>query len=222
MAFLSFNFIEIPFMAEQVAGNKSTQAKRSPEQLVLIAYLEQIGSISEAEYDQIFKLIKVRSYAKGKYLLREGGAGNTCYFVLRGCVRQYFLVDGIEKTTAFYTEGMPVSATFVYDNQPSKFFLICNEDCMLIEGKAEDEKVFFAQMPRMEMLSRIGVEKELQKSHEKMADFILSSPEERYLNLLETRPDLLDRVPQYQLASFLGVTPESLSRIRKRIMVNGR
>jgi CRP-like cAMP-binding protein len=49
--------------------------------------------------------------------------------------------------------------------------------------------------------------------------FVLHSPEERYLNLLKTRPELLDRVPQYQLASYLGVTPESLSRIRKRIMV---
>ena len=222
MALLSFNFVEVSFMAEQVAENKRAQAQRSPEELVLMGYLSQIGSISDAEFDQIFKLIKVRSYAKGKYLVREGGPGDTCYFVLRGCVRQFYIVDGIEKTTAFYTEGMPVSATFVYDNQPSKFFLICNEDTMLIEGKAEDEKKFFAQMPRMEMLSRVGVEKELQKSHEKMADFIISSPEARYLNLLETRPDLLERVPQYQLASFLGVTPESLSRIRKRIMVNGR
>ena len=74
-------------------------------------------------------------------------------------------------------------------------------------------------MPRMETLNRMGVEMELQKSQEALADYILTSPEERYLNLLQTRPDLLDRVPQYQLASYLGVTPESLSRIRKRIMM---
>ena len=60
------------------------------------------------------------------------------------------------------------------------------------------------------MLNRVGVEMELQKSQDKFAEFIISSPEERYLNLMETRPELIDRVPQYQLASFLGVTPESL------------
>jgi CRP-like cAMP-binding protein len=70
----------------------------------------------------------------------------------------------------------------------------------------------------METLNRMGVEMELQKNQEAFAQFIMLGPEERYLNLLNNRPDLLDRVPQYQLASYLGITPESLSRIRKRII----
>jgi hypothetical protein len=60
------------------------------------------------------------------------------------------------------------------------------------------------KMPRLEMLNRMGVEMELQKSHEKLADYIIISPEERYLNLLETRPDLLERVPQYQVGKLSG------------------
>jgi CRP-like cAMP-binding protein len=64
----------------------------------------------------------------------------------------------------------------------------------------------------------MAVEEELGKSQESMATLLLLSPEERYLHLLNTRPELLDRVPQYQLASYLGIKPESLSRIRKRIM----
>jgi len=192
--------------------------RRTPEQQVLVDYMAEIAPMSDAEFDQIFELINIRSRQKGKVLLQEGQIGNTCYFVLRGCVRQYYLIDGVEKTTSFFTEGMPVNSTVTFENKPSKFYLACNEDCVLIEGRPEDEQIFMEKMPRMEMLNRIGVEMELQKSQEKLADYILSSPEERYLNLLETRPDLLDRVPQYQLASYLGVTPESLSRIRKRIM----
>jgi CRP-like cAMP-binding protein len=96
--------------------------------------------------------------------------------------------------------------------------LVCNEDCIVVEGRPEDEQFFMQAMPRMETINRIGVEFELQKSQETLAEFIMTNPEERYLNLLNTRADLLDRVPQYQLASYLGVTPESLSRIRKRIM----
>lgn len=192
--------------------------RRSPEQRVLMDYMAQIGTLSDAEYDTIFEMLNIRSRPKSKVLLREGQIGNICYFVLKGCVRQYYLIDGEEKTTNFFTEGMPVSSTFVFENRPSKFYLVCNEDCILIEGHPEDERAFMEKMPRMEMLNRIGVEMELQKSQEKLADYIISSPEERYLNLLDTRPDLLDRVPQYQLASYLGITPESLSRIRKRIM----
>lgn len=64
----------------------------------------------------------------------------------------------------------------------------------------------------------MAMEEEMGKSHDRLSSYILSSPEERYLDLLKTRPELLERVPQYQLASYLGVTPESLSRIRKRIM----
>ncbi len=77
----------------------------------------------------------------------------------------------------------------------------------------------FQVFPHFESICRVAVEDELGKNQEKLASYIIKSPEERYLELLETRPDLLDRVPQYQLASYLGIKPESLSRIRKRIMV---
>lgn len=193
-------------------------SRLSATERVLIDYISQIAPLSDAEINTILELVKIRSHKSGKVLLREGQALNTCYFVLQGCVRQYYLVDGVEKTTNFFTEGQPVSSTVSFENKRSKSFLVCNEDCVLIEGRPEDEQAFFEKLPRMEMLNRVGVEMELQKSQENFAEFIIKSPEERYLNLLETRPELLDRVPQYQLASYLGVTPESLSRIRKRIM----
>lgn len=204
--------------APLVAPPSSKPRRRTPQQQVLLRYVEAIAPLTEAEKDLIFELINVRSYKKGKYLLREGQIGNVCYFVLEGCVRQYYLVDGLEKTTGFFTEGQPVTHTFTFDNKASKSFLVCNEDCTVIEGRQEDERNFLEKMPRMEMLNRMGVEVELQKSQEALAEFIIASPEDRYRNLLKNRPELLDRVPQYQLASYLGVTPESLSRIRKRMM----
>lgn len=201
----------------KVAGQK--KPRRSKAEQVLIDYVLQFAPLSEQEIEQILALINIRSYSKGKVLLREGQIGNVCYFVLQGCVRQYYLThEGDEKTTHFFTEGMPVTSTCSFDNKPVKYYLVCNEDSIVVEGRPEDEQFFMQAMPRMETINRVGVEFELQKSQETLAEFIMSSPEERYLNLLNTRPDLLDRVPQYQLASYLGVTPESLSRIRKRIM----
>ncbi|HAD14412.1 MAG TPA: hypothetical protein DCF33_18475 [Saprospirales bacterium] len=201
------------------ANTTSMPPRRCKAEQVLIDYVLQFAPLSEPEIDQILALINIRSYSKGKVLLREGQIGNVCYFVLQGCVRQYYLThEGDEKTTHFFTEGMPVTSTCSFDNKPVKYYLVCNEDCIVVEGRPEDEQFFMQAMPRMETINRVGVEFELQKSQETLAEFIMSSPEERYLNLLNTRPDLLDRVPQYQLASYLGVTPESLSRIRKRIM----
>jgi CRP-like cAMP-binding protein len=102
---------------------------------------------------------------------------------------------------------------------PSKFYLSCVEDVIVTIGTPEDEVAFFEKFPRLEPAKNLAIEEELGKTMDQFTSYLLNSPEERYLNLLKTRADLLDRVPQYQLASYLGVTPESLSRIRKRIML---
>ncbi len=184
----------------------------------LIQYISQFMPLAEAEAVEIAKTIKVKSFEKGAHLVKEGQVSRLCYFVLKGCIRQYYLMDGEEKTTNFFTEGQPVTAyEGTFKRKASKFYLSCVEDSILTIGSAEDEALFFQKFPRLEPASRMAVEEELGKSQGLLSSYILSSPEERYLNLLQTRPDLLDRVPQYQLASYLGIKPESLSRIRKRI-----
>jgi CRP-like cAMP-binding protein len=191
----------------------------TPNQMVLVNFVRQFMPMSDAAFADIFTVIKIRNYKKGAFLLREGQVPKKCFFVLQGCVRQYRILDGIEKTTGFFTEGEPVpTPSFNMEGKPANHYHICNEDCTLIEGSPEDEAAFLALIPDAESIIRNGLEFEIQKTQTALADFITSSPEERYLQLLETRPQLLDRVPQYQLASFLGIAPESLSRIRKRIM----
>lgn len=188
-----------------------------PEEAIL-QYIAAFKTLSEAETRAILDNLRVRTFERGTILLREGQVSDLCYFVLQGCVRQYYLVDGVEKTTNFFTEGQPITAyEGTFKQLPSKFYLSCVEDSMLSVGTQEDETALFQKFPRFELICRLATEEELGKSQGKLADFIISTPEERYLNLLKTRPDLLDRVPQYQLASYIGVTPESLSRIRKRI-----
>ncbi|MEQ9166519.1 MAG: Crp/Fnr family transcriptional regulator, partial [Fulvivirga sp.] len=81
----------------------------------------------------------------------------------------------------------------------------------------EKEKILYKLFPRLESICRVSMEDDLGKHQEMLASHITKSPEQRYLKLLNERADLLQRVPQYHLASYLGVKPESLSRIRKRI-----
>ena len=82
---------------------------------------------------------------------------------------------------------------------------------------AEKETELYKRFPRFGEVCRVEMEKILGASQEKLTDFKKSTPKSRYLNLLKERPDLLNRVPQYQLASYLGIKPETLSRIRNRI-----
>lgn len=201
---------------ENNSGNPGIDAELAD---VILRYIGQFATLTPSETDAILQHVQLKHYPKGTILLREGQIAATSHFVLKGCVRQYYLVDGVEKTIHFYTEGEPVTATEGYSNKlPSKYFLACVEDCILSVGQHDQEAEINSRFPKFETVCRVATGDELARSNDKLASFIINTPEERYLQLLQTRPDLVDRVPQYHLASFLGITPESLSRIRKRIM----
>jgi len=181
-------------------------------------YLSVLQKLNEEERQFIESFIPVRTFKKGTILLKEGQISDICYFVYKGCVRQYYLVNDEERTTYFYTENQAITSFESYTNRtPSKHYLECIEDCELSVTTRDAEKEMYEKFPRFEALCRLEAEKALGEYQEALAKFITTSPEERYLNLVETRPELLNRVPQHQLASYLGVKPESLSRIRKRI-----
>ena len=108
------------------------------------------------------------------------------------------------------------------NKKPSEYYVSCVEDCILVVSNPGMEEVIFAKFPRFETLCRLLSEELLASRQATFDDFKTSSPEQRYLNLLQTRPDLLQRVPQHQLASYLGIKPQSLSRIRKRLATQRR
>jgi CRP-like cAMP-binding protein len=185
----------------------------------LLNFLSHIPFLNEEERNAIAADLTVRRFKKGTVLLKEGEISSECYFVLKGCLRQYYLVEGEEKTTAFFTEQQAVTSFASYTEQtPSSHYLCCVEDVTLIVGNFSQEKAMYQKYPKLALITRSMMEQDYGKTQEQFAAFITSSPEKRYLDLLENRPDLLQRVPQHQLASYLGITPESLSRIRKRIL----
>jgi CRP-like cAMP-binding protein len=174
--------------------------------------------LTEEETEVLNDCIPIRSFKKGTVLLREGQIATECYFNIEGCVRHYYLSDGEERTTQFYTEQQSIASMNSYLNKvPANHYLECLEDCTLAVFGYEKEKELYSKFPKFESLCRLSMEDDFGKQQEMLARFIIQSPEERYLSLLETRPELLNRVPQYHLASYLGVKPESLSRIRKRV-----
>lgn len=181
--------------------------------------LETHQKLSEAEMDEIKKHIHIKTFEKGTILLREGEYSDRCYYNYKGCIRQYYLVDGEDKTTFFYSEGQTIFApSILNDPSPSKYFLECIEETTVSITSPESESIIFKKIPKFEPMARAAMFEELRKYQEMLAAHIMSTPEQRYKELLEERPELLNKVPHYHLASYLGVKPESLSRIRKRIM----
>jgi len=182
-----------------------------------VKYLSKHTSSDEL-INNIVENIVIQEYRKGDLLLREGDKVTKCYLILKGCIRSFVMKDGEEKTIEFYTEEQSVSPPGFGKSIPSELFLECIEDTVVAIGTPEQEVEMFGKYPELESSSRKMAEEMMENHQSSFADYKVSSAEERYLKLLKERPELIQRVPQYQLASYLGVQPESLSRIRKRLV----
>ncbi len=130
----------------------------------------------------------------------------------------YYTVEGEEKTAFFYTENTFINSYQSFVHQvPANHNLQCIEPCKVAVISREIAYQLLEKFPKFETLSRMAMEEELATYQEIVASYVILNPEQRYVRLLETRPDLVARVSQRALAAYIGVSPESLSRIRKRI-----
>jgi CRP-like cAMP-binding protein len=187
-------------------------------QNILFDFISKYISLTEDEKNAILSLDLFRSVKKGTVLLKEGQKSQDELFVLKGCIRKYYIIDGEEKTTAFFTEMEGLVPHCVTNNAPSEYFVSCVEDTILTVTNPDMGAGLNVTFPKFEIMCRMLSEELLAKQQIDFDEFKTSSPEQRYLNLLQNRPDLIQRVPQHQLASFLGIKPQSLSRLRARIL----
>jgi len=187
-------------------------------QHILFDFISKYISLTDDEKNALLSLDLFRTVNKGTVLLKEGQRSEDSYFVLKGCIRVYYIIDGEEKTTAFYTELDALTPHCVINKAPSDYFISCVEDSILLVSNTDMSVEVNSKFPKFDIMCRMLAEELLAKQKLDFDEFKTSSPEQRYLNLLHKRPDLLQRVPQHMLASFLGIKPQSLSRLRARLL----
>jgi CRP-like cAMP-binding protein len=186
---------------------------------LLRKYMTRLTSLNEEEQQAIVNEIPIEEYKKGAILLKQGDVPSKCYFVLKGCVRQHSSdEEGREITSNFYTEEQAISIFNHHKlDKSSEYTFTCLEDCVMVVGDLDNEQDMYNKYNQLESMTRKMIEENFGQVQDEFAAFIASSPEDRFKGLLMKRPYLIDRVPQHQLASYLGITPESLSRIKKRV-----
>lgn len=185
----------------------------------LYQYTSQVIQFTNSEkqiLESAFTLLQVPKKFK---LAEQGKVAREIYFINSGLIRLYYTKDGEEITGYIFKEGLFASSYDSFLRQlPSIQTLETLEPCeLLVLGKADLERLYEA-LPKMNILVRKVAEQRFINAQMILSSFILDSPEERYRKFAAGHGDLLLRVPHHIIASFLGITPVSLSRIRKRMM----
>ena len=189
----------------------------------LVDHLDRFVGLSEKEKAFIREQLPVKTYTKGQVLLEEGEVSTEFFYNLEGCVRLYYDVKGEDRSAFFYTEGQFISSYASFTRQePSRHSLQAIEESQLAVISQESAALMLQFSPRFEALARMMMEEEMIVYQEMIASFITLSPAERYQAFLKNHPGLMQRMPQRYIASYLGVNPESLSRIKKRIIERER
>lgn len=184
---------------------------------IIIDFIKQYIALTDLEVKIIQESKFIRSFRKGEVILCEGELSKRCFFVLKGCVRSYYLHDGEENNTEFFVETDTIVPVSYITKTPSQYFLSCMEDSLLSVASPEQTATLIEKVPKLKELIIHLNQHEVVKKQIMYDDLKNLSAEERYLKLIDNRPDLLHRIPQYHLATFLGITPVSLSRLRKQM-----
>jgi CRP-like cAMP-binding protein len=183
-------------------------------------FTEQFVLFSPKEKQTISEALTIRDVPKNYTLVDLGDVAKETFFINKGCLRFYYLTEtGNEITGFIFQENMFAGSHESFFSQvPSVQILETLEDSELLVMTYEDLNRFYEIIPRMNVFVRKLLEQRMSHAQKVVASLIMNKPEERYSSMLELYPQLVNRIPQQVLATYLGITPVSLSRIRKRIM----
>jgi CRP-like cAMP-binding protein len=185
----------------------------------LINTIQYFVPLSDDEKELIKQLFKIKSFNKGESFLKEGQICQYVGFIQKGLVRYFINKEGEEQIYGFGQEGNFVCSyeSFLDRSASSKNIEII-EDATLLMISYYDLQKFYTDIKGGERFGRLVAEQIFVESVKQISSLYTDPPEQRYRNFLKMYPDLQQRIPQYHISSYVGVKPQSLSRIRKRLM----
>lgn len=178
----------------------------------------QVLKFSESELNAIINEFSEKKIEKKEFLLKEAQVCDFVGFIIEGTMRHYHIHNGVEKTCfiSFENEWISDMPSFSTETKSGKNFQALQASTLLII-KRKNLYELYEKYPKLESFVRIMVERLANMAIKTAMSLASLTPEERYTDLLKQRPDIFQRVPQKYIANILGVQPESLSRIRKRV-----
>lgn len=183
------------------------------------AHLKKFITISEEEFESVFSHFEVLEVKKKQNLLSETEIGKFKYFVVQGCLRKFFINEkGVEQTTEFAIENWWIADNEAFEHQkPSHFYIQTVENCTIIRIDFRSQEQLLEKHPVMEKYFRMVYQRAYAAAEKRIRYLYEMSKEDYYIHFSTLYPWFIQRIPQYLLASFLGLTPEYLSEIRAKL-----
>ena len=186
---------------------------------LLVVYFNNILKLNPAEEAILSEVFVARSVKRRQYLLQAGDVSKYNTFVVEGCFKMYHVdQEAKEHNLQFAPEHWWVGdISSFYDQEPSRLYIEAMEPSTVLQISRTAQCQLFVDFPKFNRLFRVITDNALVAAQRRIIQNISSTAEERYVDFMRSYPDLFNRISNVQVASYLGVTPEFLSTIRKRM-----
>ena len=188
----------------------------------LLDYINRVIELTEEEEQKICSLISYRKLLKGQYFLQQGDVCKFSGFVVSGCTKTFFVdEEGQEHIVMFSVEDWWTSDMGSYISQkPADFNVQCLENTTLIQLSYENQEEILREIPKLERFFRLIIERAFVASQKRIVRNLSMSAKDRYLHFRNVYPKIEQRIPQYLIASYLGITKEFLSKIKSQLILD--
>ncbi len=187
----------------------------------LLNYISKYIDLNEEEQAILLSKIKYRKYLKGQYILQQGDVCKYSCFILKGCTKTFHQdKEGQEHIITFCIEDWWAAdiASFI-GQDPSDYNIQCVETTEVLQFSYAEQEELFQEIPKMERLFRKMLERALISSQKRIVRNFSLTAKERYLYFKQQFPTIEQRIPQYMIASYLGITKEFLSKIKSQLIM---
>lgn len=187
----------------------------------LIDYINRVVKLTDAEIDILLDHISYRKMLKGQYYLQQGDICKYSGFLVSGCTKTFYVDDdGLEHIVMFSVEDWWTSdmGSFI-EQKPADYNVQCLENTSLIQFTYEQQQKLLQHIPKLERFFRIIIERAFVASQKRIIRNLSMSAKDRYIFFRNEYPHIEQRIPQYLIASYLGITKEFLSKIKSQLIL---